>query len=311
MEELLAEPPPQPGLRCVWIGPTTDGLNWLVHRLTQTQFCQPQTGTTPLHLRRFPSLQLDDLLRLVEHGEIDRLILACDTRLSYPAAMIQCLQRTCPDVPMAVACSSWWDGFRRTGMGPVGHLALPWYRWWDGWTAWLVGDMREPLPPAAARSVTRLCTAQTRLRNDLAASPTQSPTTPRWGLVVGNCRHTCETWSHVARSVGYSVRSLSWSAFLQSPTSADAAAHYEWIVWDDSCLNTTADRRDGSQSLPPYITAVQSALPRAQWIAALSLPRADEWLAIPKWEQCEWIVKPDSGHGLLRLLTHLSEQPPD
>jgi hypothetical protein len=110
----------------------------------------------------------------------------------------------------------------------------------------------------------------------------------------------------VAQVAGYSVRTLSWSAFLHGFTPPGVATQYDWIVWDDSCLNTTAIGQHEDQGLPHFIGTIQSALPHALWIAALSLPRVDLWLATPTWEQCEWIVKPDSGHGLLRLLSQLS-----
>jgi hypothetical protein len=129
-------------LRVMWLGPSDGGLGWLRRRLDK-----PNQGLPPIEVHQITAVDMELLRKIAEGGGVDRIVWACRTRVDYPCEEISFLLRDYPELPLAVAGESWWDGVRRTGLGVLPHLALPWYRWWDGWSVWLEGNAPELFGP--------------------------------------------------------------------------------------------------------------------------------------------------------------------
>ncbi len=295
-------------LRCAWLGPTSGGLGWLHGRIVNFPHLSTQVA-----VQTYPEIDLGRLKNLVQAGDLDRVILASATRLDHPAREIEFLQRDCPDVPVAVACESWWDGARRTGLGVSGHLSMPWYRWWDGWTRWLEGNDPElfgPVQNSVAPWVRAQRCPNARSRN---ASDCNHGAAAE-GIIVGNCRQTCDAWRLVAKASGCQAEIVSWSKFQRDQREVEVSPTLDWMLWDDSCLDTSECGGDGGyefalqQITREKITQEKlsaEANPSASaplTIAAVSLPRADQWITRGFDNTCELIVKPDSGQAFSRLL---------
>lgn len=259
-------------MRILWIdvgfnaacGNNSDnGIAWLRQRIENLPIGQRATELVEHawhpadHSASFNQRQL--LLERIDCG-IERVVIASVNRLDYPVELIELLQHLCPEVPLALACGSWWDGWRRTGLKSRNHLSLPWYRWWDGWVDWLQGRTPQLYEPAPVDWGLLADAASVRL---LAAHLPQVP-----GLIIGNCRQTLAAWSLAATAAGYSADCISEQAYQQlvqtSPTAESSSAvprricigdEYcldakptaerratfspPWVLWDDSCLDTT------------------------------------------------------------------------
>lgn len=297
-------------LRCAWLGPVNGGLAWLFQRLAN-----PVPYPAPLTVDRYPQSDtpqsdLAELQRLSQHGGLDRIILACSTRLEYPWREIEFLQRDCPDIPLAVACDSWWDGARRTGLGSIDALTLPWHRWWDGWTSWLEGrqpDLFGPCQPSVAPWAQAAYWSSPSVHqpsdSPSSADARNFPALP--GIIVSNCRQTCQALTWVGQACGFDITAYSWQNFQQQVATHELDGATQWILWDDSCLNTSGPQAAYDPALENFFQTTSQALPSACLIAALSLPRADQWIRASAGKSTELIVKPDSGQALTRLLMHL------
>ncbi len=261
---------------------TGTGIAWLRQRVENMPIDQCATELIEHTWRAADNSaspgQRQQLLERIDRG-IERIVIASVNRLDYPTELIELLQHICPEVPLALACDSWWDGWRRTGLKSRHHLSLPWYRWWDGWVDWLQGRTPQLYEPAPAEWC--LLANASRARASTAELPF-----PR-GLIVGNCRQTLAAWSLAAEAAGYSADCISEYAyqrriqvtptaesssavprricigesssavprricigdenFLDTIPTAERRAIFmpQWILWDDSCLDTkpTAERR--------------------------------------------------------------------
>ncbi|MEO8270487.1 MAG: hypothetical protein ABI557_12260, partial [Aureliella sp.] len=314
-----------------------NGIAWLRQRMENMQIgqCVPELIDHAWH-------QLDNsanpdqrqqLLARIDSG-IERIVIASVNRLDYPFELIEWLQRVCPEVPLALACDSWWDGWRRTGLKSRLHLSLPWYRWWDGWVDWLQGRTLQLYEPAP---VDWCLLTDAPHAHSLATNPPLSR-----GLIVGNCRQTLAAWKLAAEASGYSADSVSEQAYqqqvqdlLKSNDKNRAAFTPQWILWDDSCLDTTPTVVTGrsndsslgvsndsgtcqtnqpdDQAIHKFLEQLPTLLPteppsdssqRILGIVAVSLPRADWALRLCSTPGRELLVKPNSGQGLTRLLDH-------
>ena len=296
-------------LRCLWLGEASGGLEWLQWRMTAPSPAPPTGAKSRVSLERLPKIDPAAVAGCWAGGGIDRLIVGCAHRAAYPLETLRHLQAEYPDIPLAVACDSWWDGARRTGLVELPQLALPWYRWWDGWSIWLEGSQPELLgaaPPASFPWVMR-CSRPGGPGGYEHANPTQqlpplsSAAPPPAGMIIGNCRATISSWQMIAQAEGHRVELLSARQFRRQLSSAQAQP--AWILWDDSCLDTSSrELATAVDPLEDFFEAAGQRYPAALLIAALSLARVEQWLMRPLAAGHEWIVKPDSGLALSRLL---------
>lgn len=340
-------------LRVLWIesGQHTSesGLAWLRQRMQDFQSAQRRvalidhawpSGSGPASHRGPASHH--DRQRLAERIDcgVERIVVACVNRLDYPVELIDFLQQTCPEIPLALASDSWWDGRRRTGLPTPGQLSFPWYRWWDGWVDWLEG--RSPTLFEAAPTAWPV----------LSSQPLAIATTSR-GLIVGNCRQTIDAWALIANTAGHTTDCICWQQFQQQFPTQWTQPLPHWVLWDDTSLDTSAVQaepelseraaseggafscRDGLGGAAEQGTCAQSdeaamriffaclsqadeqrthsidpSQPRLQprfsdgmlGIVAVSMPRAAWATRLCAAPGRELLVKPTGGQGLMRLL---------
>jgi hypothetical protein len=235
-----------------WCGSQAEGLGWLSARcnsidevkLTESISIQSIDAMCTLHPRR--------------------LILSVENRLDYPLAEIQHLQRNWPEVPFALAVGSWFDGSRRTGIGATSHLSLPWYRWWDGWQQWLVGSNAKLLNPWP----------QVNLNCSLVGLVSR-PFTTTTGVILSNCRHTAEGWRagfKVDPDRAHVVTSRAFPIYLSQVVSLTP----DWVLWDDTCLDTFAGTDCRSEVVELFRT-IRARFPDVVLLAATSMPRWEDW----------------------------------
>lgn len=328
-------------LRVLWIAPSCDqarngspsgGLAWLRQRMQSFPMEQSAIAIVEYpwleasHTTSSPQRQ--QLLERIDGG-VERIVIACANRLDYPTELIELLQHVCPEIPLVLACDSWWDGWRRTGLKTRSHLSLPWYRWWDGWVDWLQGRTPQLFEPAPAEWSLLASAA----RN--SAASIHKP--PARGLIVGNCRQTLAAWSLAATAAGYPVDCISAKAYQRQVQPLPPSSRPGWVLWDDSCLDTAplvvagklsdnnfdarlANASDMAQAEQPDGRAVREFFETLQTftpadlpaessehivgIVAVSLPRADWAQQLCGTPGRELLVKPNSGQGLTRLLDH-------
>ncbi len=311
--QLVHTPPTTmcPPMHCLWIGPTSGGLGWLRKRVAAFRFCDRS-----LSVIERPIVDRAQLQDMVAAG-LERIIVACTSRLDAPRELLGLFRDCCPEVPWAAACDSWWDGARRTGLRSPGYLTLPWYRWWDGWTAWLAGNQPTLFEPSPLDHA--VLPFQTR-----QPVPTSSPTASiatesRLGWVVGNCRQSLQAWSLAAAACGhtaetYSVERYSKTAIAQRRGAQSNSSQQDspqqnstqrplWVLWDDSSSDTVHGYRPDELQMVAFFTALQRSQPQALAIAAVGLPRVDILDHLSRCHpQFEFFVKPSSGCALAQLL---------
>ncbi|MCA9132804.1 MAG: hypothetical protein KDA45_06605 [Planctomycetales bacterium] len=305
----------QGDVRCAWLGPSGRGLGWLQQRIAVHRFREP---TAPGAERRVAlvhaSPRLDvTALDFVCRAGVDRVVLACGERMAYPAAEVDWMMHNAAEVPWVLATDNWWDGARRTGIGPREHWILPWHAWWDGWTDWLSGRGGRWLSPWGA-SAAEVVPADELLF--LCGRQTGFATGEMRGLIVANCRQTGEAWQLAAQSVGASAEVVSAERFRRlSPGQgsrgqgrADARGvgrqPLRWVLWDDTCLQTSAAcgpiAEDSSGQQQVFFSSLRGWQAAAVGIAAVTMPRDECWQEAATAQ--EFIVKPNSGQALMRIL---------
>lgn len=283
-----------------WCGSSSEGLGWLKTRCTSLD-----------HVATNESLSIAALDTICQKHP-RRLILAVENRISYPIDEINHLQRTWPEVPWALAVGTWFDGSRRTGIGPQNHLCLPWYRWWDAWKPWINGTNAESLNPwprmtynveSAAAKAHHTDTPQTTLG-----------TLP--GIIISSCKETGAGWKAALESSGhnsarrFTVEILSVQQFRSKLGQAtnDPPA---WILWDDTSSNTFAGA-EGLCHVCLFFESIRKLYPHVLIIAATSMPRWSLWQAWMAAGADELLAKPIYGVQLSELAQHLNrlgEQP--
>ena len=263
-----------------WCGPRSDGLGWLSDRCA---------AVAPLKITESLSIEaLDEQC----HQHPRRLILSVENRLWYPLEEVQYLQRAWPEVPIAVALGPWFDGSRRTGIGSTPQLALPWYRWWDGWYPWLSG------------SRSGLLDAWPQMRLQVVENFAQTSTS---GHILCNCRQTAAGWMSLLRPQCERVSAFTLDDYQEIVASGSSALapHPHWLLWDDSCLNTAGAERNVAVS-SSLLSAVRGRFPEAVIIAATCMPRWNDWRQWQDWGADELLSKPSSGFSLQQLLSSKS-----
>jgi hypothetical protein len=255
-----------------WCGTRADGLGWLSQRCGAVDSLEVTDGIS--------TEAIDAICNL--HPR--RLILSIENRLDYPLAEIGHLQRNWPEVPWVLAVGSWFDGARRTGMGATSHLSLPWYRWWDGWRPWLSGSNAELLNPWPKAALS-CCAANVSLMGAMEFSRAI-------GLIVCNCPQTAEGWRAGLNCDSARAKSLTMGEF-QSMLSQASSQAADWILWDDSCLDTFAGASCTSE-IGALFAEIRARFPAAKIVAATCMPRWSDW---QQWEAAgadELIAKPIS-----------------
>ncbi len=301
----MAQPSQQ---RVVWIGPTSGDLGWLRDRLVR--YVEQSTVRS---LTQLSVIEPAELQTLISTG-VERLIFACPNRLDYPRQNVELMEKFCPEVPLAVAIDSWWDGAMRTGIGPTDHLTLPWYRWWDGWIDWLDGRRPQLFGPCQtpyAFSYDDAVARPTRFDSSHNYSADGNPKNQTRGLIVGNCRQTTEAWQLVADSLGHQAEVVLTHEFYGRTPSQTV----QWVLWDDTSLDTRpsgAQQTTPDQALPDFFAKLSRTHPAALGIAALNMPRSAPWhpflrhpdpsQTAPALQKYEFFAKPSSGLALRRIL---------
>lgn len=256
-----------------WCGSRADGLSWLSERCISID-----------EVNATESLSIESLNAICEQHP-RRLILAIENRIDYPIEAIQHLQRSWPEVPLAVAVSSWFDGSRRTGLGAREHLSLPWYRWWDGWRPWLIGSDTALLNPWPA--------SHSFLNR--ASHQTNAP-----GVIVSNCRATAEGWLTGLECSPDHANLLTLDEFNHYFDDA-ATTEPEWILWDDTCLDTYQGS-DCLSTVSEWIIELRKRFPDAVLLMATSMPRWSDWQSWMLAGANELVAKPSRGVTLSEVI---------
>ncbi len=290
----------QADLRVAWLGPDAHGLGWLLQRVASHRAVDRHVSISLMQ----KNITLECLQSLVGQG-VDRIILSCRDRISYPVEAIDWLSCHSPDTPFALAVDSWWQGARRTGLGATGHVMLPWHRWWDGWADWLDGHLAEMFGPCVEPATYhgRGC-------------PVGPLSRPVCGLIIANCQNTARAWQQCAESLGAEARVVSLRVFLSEaaswrghvgPASANQLSasqepvFCDWLLWDDSCLDTAIDCDEARASENFFSTAAR-LFPDALLCAAYSIPRWHSWKHACQAGAQELLTKPNTGRALERIL---------
>lgn len=279
----------------LWLGADTDGLGWLLSRMSL------EANVTAVHSSFQALITAPEQLDTHCRDGIDRIVVACEDRPSYPLQLIAWLQLQFPEIPLAVATGTWWAGAGRTGIRPTSHLTIPWYRWWDSWTDWLEGSK----PGLHSPCVTP--TAHTGVPSTSVSRASGH------GQIIAGRKDMAETWAIFARASGCTVESqtdddeakgISHQVCDDAKSTAgqSKAVQQDWVLWDDSCLDTTASQQVADQ-LIPWIRKVRLENPNACILCALSLPRWSIWKQALEAGADELVVKPTAGFDFSRIVS--------
>ncbi|MEM7558653.1 MAG: hypothetical protein AAF394_05990 [Planctomycetota bacterium] len=134
------------------------------------------------------------------------------------------------------------------------------------------------------------------------------------GLIVAGATEQLETWTEVASELGQQTVALLWSE-LEGAGSEFEPEALDWILWDDSCLDTCAQFASSDESSPRNIAQLQQQLkllrkltkttPQVSLLAATIHPHWQTWEQLHALGALAIIAKPESGVGLGRVLSHL------
>lgn len=289
-----------------WCGSIHDGLAWLHDRMLSVDVVSRVTADDA----QIDPAILDEVCAL--HPR--RLVLAVDSRLEYPLESIRHLASQWPEIPWALATSSWHDGARRTGVGSTPHLSLPWYRWWDGWFQWLShGDAQ-------------LLGNWPRITTALLYNAKTQPPISTSGVIVSSNYETATGWkecllaTHCGANMAFSSakaaegsspfevqnKTLGRSPVLLSKNQFSnwlaAPTHQpDWFLWDDTSLNTF-QVSDGANELNEFFRGLKAQFPSALLVAATGMPRWSQWQQWMFAGVDELIVKPSAGLPLIAAL---------
>ncbi|MBX3423006.1 MAG: hypothetical protein KF752_15735 [Pirellulaceae bacterium] len=230
-----------------------------------------------------------ELLATLSEQPCDRIIVACENRWHYPRQVLEELLAVFPEVPVALAMSDWWLGSRRTGarhLSELGHLCLPWFRWWDAWTSWLDGNypwMFGPFPSEFSRS--ELLSGQKRRATEIA----NEPHTQTSGLIVAGTAQAAQAWRLSMADAG---RVECYFSSLKLEHSLKEVPHQQpaWVLWDDSRLSTVIDWRLAIDSAAAELKLLRKPFPTARlWVA---------WTQ-PTWDAVQRLNPSELGFELL------------
>lgn len=306
-----------------WVGPENDQCGQLLTRVRH------HCSATHRELVLIPLTEID--WKALDLSSVDRLVLACETRLDYPWQTISTLQScehsvSWSNVPWGVVTSDWHAGARRTGLGPVTHWQVPWYRWWEAWFGWFFPDLarRGSLCPTQFEPVTLpvdLATPSRHAGAALGSLEAKDKPDSKNLLVVAACQQTAQAWQLMAEHVGWnssflraekfatehllaaqSVSSVSISEVHRTRREPDWPREIECVLWDDSAL----DRMPGSdvqiQSVA-YCKSIRACYPGAPLLAALTLGHLTLWPALRQVGVSDFFIKPSFGLPLSDYLS--------
>ncbi|MFO1063735.1 MAG: hypothetical protein U0892_07705 [Pirellulales bacterium] len=295
------------GLRIAWYGSTSGVFGWAI--------CKLREEIVELGVELdFEDRSIDDIC-LCDTKNVDRIVVACATRLDYAPTWIDELNRRSVGVPWSVMTDSWWDGARRTGIGSTSQRIWPWYRWWDAWHAWFhpesasVVDQTPELFSSQAHASALFQEQATAARLAVRRSAeAQSGVC----VIVSACRQTADALAQSAEAAGMRPRSYCSVADAgRSLANVDVSA----FVWDDTCMSEltcgrTSDPDDVVRQRERFAVAQVEELRRcfsdALLIANLSYPRFDHWQRLEQAGCDELIVKPSPALPLRNLLVQRS-----
>lgn len=271
-----------------WCGSRSEGLGWLSERCGSIEELESSESL---------SVEIVDAL-CRQHPR--RFILSVENRLHYPVAEIQQLQRVWPEIPFALAVGSWWDGSRRTGIGATNHMTMPWYRWWDAWRGWLKESQAELLGPWPKVVSSR--------------AQKVAPSTAS-GIILCNCRQTAAGWLVGLQCDPGRTQLLTLGEFkaLNQPDQIASAGLPDWLLWDDSCLDTFAGAdslfagADSLNDVCDLFRQIRTQYSGVRIIAATCMPRWSDWKDWMAAGASELIAKPGQGISLNEILTSVVE----
>ena len=273
---------PSKAKKIIWYGSTVGGFEWL-HERTQ-KWCQANANRV-VWLQGEKSDNCDELIAIAA-TDTYRIIMACKNRWDFPQRAIEQLNKMVPEVPLSMAVSDWWLGWRRTGIGHFGPLpiiCLPWFRWWDGWTQWLSGDcaaMMGPFPSSIPK--TQLCGQELVKDRDLTPwkrlgnlhSIDSVAQQRNRVLVVGGCAAAMQSWqrllSDTRRPVLYGHATLSKENVLMElmKDEKEELHSQDWILWDDSRLCTVRSPEVSLRQATSELSALARLFPKSRlWVA--------------------------------------------
>ncbi len=288
--------------KLIWIGPADGGLGWL--QAMTRRFCK-DVYTTRRMSRVEQVSGFEELFRLAGHGT-QRVIWTCQNRWDYPLQELSSFIAEFPDVPVGVAVSDWWLGWRRTGIGhlePLPHVCLPWFRWWDGWFDWLAGNVPSMLGPFPANIPFSTERATDSVANwfEVASEKAQTleetlglPRRSRPGvsvpevtqhstqepedlsatqiLLLGDCQLTLRSWQQL---LGRKIRTEMFAGRMECDDSWKRLANSGkplWILWDDSRLPTVRGAEACIDLAIRELSALAAQFPESRLWVAWSTP---------------------------------------
>jgi hypothetical protein len=264
-----------------WCGSRSDGLGWLSDRCGSADEIE------------FSETLSIEAINAICSKHPRRLVLSVENRLSYPWAEIRHVQRAWPEIPFALAVGTWFDGSRRTGIGSMSHLTLPWYRWWDGWQAWVNGLQAELLNPWP-----QMMRGRSRVVVEMGQPKKSS------GVILSNCRKTADGWREGLECDQNSTNFATLSKFRSSWDQAAMIAP-NWVLWDDSCLDTFTGG-DRLSEVCELFTAIRVRFPATVILVATCMPRWSDWRQWTAAGANELIAKPSHGIVLHEVVRGMS-----
>lgn len=235
---------------------------------------------------------------IADSTSLDRIVAFCESRIEMPEMqdnLANCF------VPTAIATSSWHLGAGRTGLRETTTPAIPWYRFWDAWLNWLELDLNQiyPVPPRHLHSL---------VPSEWANIPELN------GLIVAGATEQLEAWTEVASELGQQTVALHWPELEGTGSELEPEA-LDWILWDDSCLDTCVQFASSDESSPRNIAQLAQQFelmrkltktsPQASLFAATIHPHWQTWEQLHALGALAIIAKPESGIALGRVLNHL------
>lgn len=239
--------------------PQDGELNWLMERLADS--CAELE-----HINRSELLEAKGLDNFGSTSSLrSRIVFCCPDRLSYRPALFHQLARTAPDIPAAIATSSWWEGSIRTGVKHSTLPFIPWYRWHDGWTNWLTGHCPQLFSPLPARPLGRLGKSSLAQYCDVH--------------ILANDKAIAKSWESYLSSEDLRQRQYTTSSFHGLDECRQAGrAPPELVLWDDSCLGSTPLYSPKIQSeIGRQIHSLHQTWPNATLATAFTMPRWETW----------------------------------
>jgi hypothetical protein len=263
----------------VWIGPHEKELGWLHGRIAAYGRLTTLGAGSQAADRR----PLEQVLQAGAH----RLILACENRWDYPAGQWEWLRVHWPELPVAIATSSWWEGAGRTGVGHGGNpgLLIPWYRWWDAWWPWLEAESEEWFAPAGS-----------------GGWAVPMPPAAEAGVIIGFCGELLQGWRHSVTGGGLNL--MSPQAIFQpgsDPWRGETPAIMRWCVIDDSSLSTVP-HQDPLMQWSRLVQQCRELFPHSLIACAIQQPTWSSWQRLAAIGVEELLGGLETGQALSRML---------